>query len=70
MKDVQAIVSSMPIALQKSALQALDEITRPLTIRDLDHALCAYGLTRKQRRAIQFATRDLTLIALVKGGGQ
>lgn len=65
-KDIPAIISAAMPDARNDALRMLDEITCPLTIRDLDEGLRAYGLTRKERRAIQFATRHLTIIALVR----
>lgn len=52
-----------------AALAALDEISRPLDVRDLDLAFARAGIPRSQRRPMQRALlASFDIIALVPRG--
>ena len=47
-------LAALPDDARSSSLEALDEISRPLTVRELDHALAGH-FTRSQRRPLMRA---------------
>lgn len=46
------------------ALELLDEVSRPMTVRELDYALAAEGFTRSERRPMVRALKRLDIVAL------
>lgn len=46
-----------------AALAALDEISRPLTVREIEHALFDH-LSRRERRAVMQGLRGVTIIVI------
>jgi hypothetical protein len=58
-------LAALPANARAAALQALDEISRPLDVRDLDVAFARAGISRSQRRpAIRAILAAFELIAL------
>ena len=47
-------LAGLPLPARSAALAALDEISRPLDVRDLDRALAGH-LSRSQRRPVMRA---------------
>lgn len=58
-------LAALPNDARSAALAALDEISRPMTVREVDHALAGL-FTRSQRRPLVRALlASLEVIALV-----
>jgi len=49
---------------RRGALAALDECSRPLTIREIERALRARGLSRSQAITIRASLNHITIIAV------
>ena len=47
------------------ALVALDHVTRPLTVRELEHALRAHGVSKSRAVIIAASIRRLNIIAII-----
>ena len=47
-------------------LARLDEISRPMTARELDEAFRVQGFSRSKRKELTLALKDLAIIAVVK----
>jgi hypothetical protein len=56
-------LAALPPAARDAALAALDEISRRITVQEIDAALVS-RLTRRERRAILAAFRTLDVIAI------
>jgi hypothetical protein len=57
-----------PFKVRRRVVELLDELSAPLTARELDRALTASGqFTRSQRRQLVKALKHLPIIAV--GGG-
>jgi len=56
-------LAALPPDAREAALTALDEISRRITVQEIDAAL-APRLTRSERRAILAAFRTLDVIAI------
>jgi hypothetical protein len=59
-------LAAAPEPVRAAALELLDEVSRPLTARDLEHAFAREGFTRSQRRPLIRALKYLNVIALVR----
>ena len=57
-----------PHKVRKRVLELLDEMSAPMTARELERALCRSGLTRSQARPVVRALKVLPVIAI--GGGR
>lgn len=53
-----------PPEVREAALALMDEISRPLTVRELDNAFRDKGFTRSQRRKFVRALNHLPIIAV------
>lgn len=58
-------VLRMPSEAREAALETLDHVSRPLTKREIEHALKGRGVLRSQRAIIAAALAPLHIIALV-----
>jgi hypothetical protein len=62
-------LASLPPNARAAALVALDEISRPLDVRDLDVSFARAGIPRSQRRPMMRALlASFEIIALVPRG--
>lgn len=58
-----ALLDQLTPDARAAALAALDEISRPLTIREIDHALFDH-LSRRERRAVMAGLKGVTIIVI------
>jgi hypothetical protein len=56
-----------PRHVRRHVLELLDQMSAPLTARELERALCRAGFTRSQARPVVKALKVLPVIAI--GGG-
>ena len=47
-------------------LAALDAMSRPLTVREIDHAMARAAVSRTHRRKVMGALKGVQIIALVR----
>lgn len=59
-------VKALPAYLRTPVLQALDELTAPLSPRELDRAVMDAGFTRSEARRLTKALKQLKVIALTR----
>lgn len=57
-------IATVPDGLRGTVLAALDDISRPMSVREIDRALAPY-LTRSQRKPIIRALASIDIIAIV-----
>jgi hypothetical protein len=60
------MLQHLPPESRLAVTQVLDEISRPLSPRELDEAFRRVGFSRAQRKACTFALKGLDIIAVVK----
>lgn len=65
MTDIHALIDSFTPEQQQAALQILDCISRPLTVREIEGAMIGRGVSRTQRKIVSKAVEPLHIIALV-----
>ena len=51
------------------ALVALDHVTRPLTAREIEHALRAHGVSKSRAVIVAASVKRLGIVAVVGGEG-
>ena len=56
-----------PHRVRQRVLELLDEISAPMTARELEQALCRAGFTRSQARPVVKALKVLPVIAIGAG---
>jgi|GEM_PF-4850099 len=52
--------------VREAVLALLDDMSRPLSPRELDAAFCADGLSRSKARQMTRALKGLTIVAVVR----
>lgn len=57
-----------PHRVRQRVLELLDEMSAPMTARELERALCHAGFTRSQARPVVRALKVLPIIAIGAGG--
>ena len=57
-------LKAAPPEVRAVALALLDQASRPMTVRELDHAFAREGFTRKERRPMIRALKHFAIIAL------
>lgn len=60
-------VAAMPPEAQAAAFMVLDELTRPLTVREIERALMRHGVPKSRAIIIASAVRKLAIVAIVGG---
>ena len=65
MADIREMVAGMTTAEQQVACLVLDQVSRPLTVREIEGALHGRGVSRTQRKIIAKALEPLHILALV-----
>lgn len=63
--DIQEKIDALPVEAKKLLLEALDELSRPLTIRELDVAFAKTGVSRSVRRKTYQALKGVDIIAVL-----
>lgn len=61
---VQEKIDALPGDAKELLLEALDELSRPLTIRELDLAFAKTGVSRSVRRKTYQALKGVNIIAV------
>lgn len=59
---VRSAMEVLPVAERRELASALDEVTRPMTARELDDALLATGLSRGDRRRLTLALKGFAIL--------
>lgn len=67
MTDLVAQIEAMTPEGRKGALFALDAVTRPLTVREIERALQVKGVPRSRATVIAASVKGLSIIAVVGG---
>ncbi len=62
MARVRSALETMPSADRQEVLAMLDELTRPMTAREVDQALLASGLSRADRKRMVNALKGLSIL--------
>ena len=65
--DLLALLASMTAEQRKGALVALDALTRPLSAREIEHALRDKGVPKPRAIILANSVRKLNIVALVGG---
>jgi hypothetical protein len=60
-------VAAMSGEAQAAALMVLDELSRPLTVREIERALRRCGVSRSRSFMFASALKDLAIIAVIGG---
>jgi hypothetical protein len=60
----RAAIESVPQHERRELLEALSEVTRPMTARELDEALLRSGLPRADRRRLVNALKGLAIVMI------
>lgn len=58
-------LSALPPHIRQPALEVLDQLTTPLTPRDLDRAIQNEGFTRAEAKKVTRVLKRLHVVALV-----
>jgi hypothetical protein len=53
--------------VRRAVLELLDEMSAPMTARELELALCRNGFTRSKARPVANALKNLPIIAISSG---
>ena len=61
---VRSALESLRVHERRELAQALDEITRPMTAREIDDALLATGLSRADRRRLTLALKSFAIVMI------
>jgi hypothetical protein len=65
MTDLVAYIRSLSPEHKNIALEVLDIVTRPLTAREIEAALCLHGIPRSRAAMHANALRKLSIVAVV-----
>ena len=63
---MRAAIEVLNLPDRKLLLEALDEISRPMTAREIDEALIATGLTRTDRKRLVAALKDFPIMLVAR----
>jgi len=67
MIDIKAKLAAMTGERKAGAIEMLDMLTRPLTVREIETALHGKGVTRSRAVIISSAVKGLHIVALIGG---
>lgn len=70
MPDLIAMVEAMDPAEKASAAEVLDAVSRPLTAREIEHALRRHGVPKSRAVLFGASLKNLALIAVVGPEGE
>lgn len=62
-----ALIEAMPTEQRKGALAVLDELSRPLAVREIERSLRARGVPMARAVILANAVRGFRIIAMVGG---
>jgi len=65
MADITTLLDSFTPEQKQAAIQILDALSRPLTVREIEGAMIGKGVSRSQRKILSKAIERLHIIALV-----
>lgn len=65
MPDLVEQIEAMTPDCRTGALIALDAVTRPLTVREIERALMRRGVTKSRATIIAASVKGLALVAVV-----
>lgn len=65
MDDVRTLFDGFTLEQKQAAIQILDAVSRPLTVREIEGAMIGKGVSRTQRKILSKAIERLHIIALV-----
>lgn len=68
--DVIDLVRAMPADEQRGAIKALDACTRPLQVREIEHALRRAGLPVARAVKVASALRGIAIVAVTLESGK
>lgn len=57
-------IAAIPAEARETVLAALDDLSRPMTVREIDHALAGH-LTRSQRKPVIRALAAVHVVAIL-----
>lgn len=63
---VRSAMEAVPLLERRELAAALDELTRPMTARELDDALLATGLSRTDRRRLTLALKGFAIVMVAQ----
>lgn len=65
MVDIRTLFDGFTLEQKQAAIQILDAVSRPLTVREIEGAMIGKGVSRTQRKILSKAVEPLHIIALV-----
>ena len=65
MEHVRARVGAFDPPVRQAILDCLDELTRPLTVREVERALKALGVHRDDAPALASAIKGMAIVAII-----
>lgn len=63
---MRAALETLRLAERRELAQALDEVMRPMTAREIDDALLATGLSRTDRRRLTLALKSFAILMIAE----
>jgi hypothetical protein len=57
-------------AVREAAMHLLDQVSAPMTARQIEHALREYGVSKSQRSILASAIHRLNIIAIIPEGDE
>jgi predicted RNA binding protein with dsRBD fold (UPF0201 family) len=65
MADIRTLFDGFTLEQKQAAIQILDAVSRPLTVREIEGAMIGKGVSRTQRKILSKSIERLHIIALV-----
>ena len=65
MIDIRTLFDGYTLEQKQAALEILDAVSRPLTVREIEGAMVGKGVSRTQRKILSKSIERLHIIALV-----
>lgn len=65
MVDIRTLFDGFTLEQKQAAIQILDAVSRPLTVREIEGAMIGKGVSRTQRKILSKSIERLHIIALV-----
>lgn len=66
---IRAAFETLRLHERRELAKALDEVMRPMSVRELDEAMLATGLTRSDRKRLLAALKPFSLLMVVGDEG-
>jgi hypothetical protein len=61
-----ALLARQPVAVRREALALLDQISRPLSVREIEHSLRDAGVSKSERVKLAGSLKGLSIVAIVR----